>query len=57
MIKEGLEKEWELRMNKKINNFLNAIIIIAENENTAESNAIKEIAIEISNILNKEDKN
>lgn len=57
MIKEGLEKEWELRMNKKINNFLNAIIIIAENENTAESNAIKEIAIEISNIFNREDKN
>lgn len=57
MIKEGLEKEWELRMNEKINNFLNAIIIIAKNENTAESNAIKDIAIEISNILNKEDKN
>lgn len=45
------------QMNEKINNFLQAIIIIAEKENTAESNAIKEIAIEISNILNKEDKN
>lgn len=44
-------------MNEKINNFLQAIIIIAEKENTAESNAIKEIAIEISNILDKEDKN
>lgn len=44
-------------MNEKINNFLQAIIIIAEKENTAESNSIKEIAIEISNILNKEDKN
>lgn len=44
-------------MNKKITNLLNAIIFIAEKENSAESDAIKEIAIEISNILNKEDKN
>ena len=44
-------------MNKKVTNLLNAIIFIAERENTAESNAIKEIAIEISNILNKENKN
>lgn len=47
----------ELRMNEKINNFLQAIITIAKEENTAESNAIKEIAIEISNIFNREDKN
>lgn len=44
-------------MNEKITNLLNAIIFIAEKENTAESDAIKEIAMEISNILNKEDKN
>lgn len=44
-------------MNEKITSLLNAIIFIAEKENTAESNAIKEIAVEISNILNKEDKN
>lgn len=44
-------------MSEKINNFLQAIIIMAEKENTAESHAIKEIAVEISNILNKEDKN
>lgn len=44
-------------MNEKIENLLNAIIFIAEKENTAESDAIKEIAVEISNILNKEDKN
>lgn len=44
-------------MNEKVTNLLNAIIFIAEKENTAESDAIKEIAIEISNILNKEDKN
>lgn len=44
-------------MNEKITNLLNAIIFIAEKENTSEADAIKEIAIEISNILNKEDKN
>lgn len=44
-------------MNEKITNLLNAIIFIAEKENTAESDAIKEIAVEISDILNKEDKN
>lgn len=44
-------------MNEKINNLLQAIIIIAERENTAEADSIKEIAIIISNILNKEDKN
>lgn len=44
-------------MNEKVLNLLNAIIFIAEKENTAEANAIKELAIEISNILNKEDKN
>ena len=44
-------------MNEKITNLINAIIFIAEKENTAESDAIKEIAMEISNILNKEDKN
>lgn len=44
-------------MNEKITNLLNAIIFIAEKENTAESDAIREIAVEISNILNKEDKN
>ena len=44
-------------MNEKIENLLNAIIFIAEKENTAEADSIKEIAMEISNILNKEDKN
>lgn len=44
-------------MNEKLQKLLNAIIFIAERENAAESDAIKEIAIEISNILNKEDKN
>ena len=44
-------------MPEKITNLLNAIIFIAEKENTVESDSIKEIAIEISNILNKEDKN
>ncbi len=44
-------------MNEKITNLLNAIIFIAEKENTAEADSIKEIAMEISNILNKEDKN
>lgn len=44
-------------MTEKITNLLNAIIFIAEKENTAEANSIKEIAVEISNILNKEDKN
>ncbi len=44
-------------MNEKITNLLNAIIFIAEKENTLKSQSIKEIAIEISNILNKEDKN
>lgn len=44
-------------MNEKITNLLNAIIFIAEKENTAETVSIKEIAIEISNILNKEDEN
>lgn len=44
-------------MTEKLQNLLNAIIFIAEKENTAESTAIKEIAVEISNILNKEDKN
>lgn len=44
-------------MNEKVNNLLNAIIFIAKKENTAEADAIKEIALEISNILNKEDKN
>ncbi|WP_287466959.1 hypothetical protein [Enterococcus sp.] len=44
-------------MNEKITNLLNAIIFIAEKENTAEADSIKEIAVEISNILDKEDKN
>ena len=44
-------------MNEKVTNLLNAIIFIAEKENTAEADSIKEIAIEISNILNKDDKN
>lgn len=44
-------------MNEKVTNLLNAIIFIAEKENTAEADSIKEIAIEIANILNKEDKN
>lgn len=44
-------------MNEKITNLLNAIIFIVEKENTSEADSIKEIAIEISNILNKEDKN
>lgn len=44
-------------MNEKITNLLNAIIFIAEKENTAEADSIKEIAVEISNILNKEDNN
>ena len=35
----------------KIINLLNAIIFVAENENTAESNSIKEVAIEISNLI------
>jgi hypothetical protein len=39
--------------NKKIKYLLDAIIFIAEKENTAESASVKEIAIEISNILNK----
>lgn len=44
-------------MNEKVTNLLNAIIFIAEKVNTAEADSIKEIAIEISNILNKEYKN
>lgn len=44
-------------MNEKIANLLNAIIFIAEKENTNEANSIKEIAIEISNILDNKDKN
>lgn len=44
-------------MNEKINNFLQAIIIIAEKENTAESHAIKQIALEISKIFNQDDDN
>lgn len=44
-------------MNEKVTRLLNTIIFIAEKENTAEADSIKEIAIEISNILNKEDKN
>ena len=44
-------------MNEKITNLLNAIIFIAEKENTAEADSIKEIALEISNIFNKENKN
>ena len=43
-------------MNEKVTNLLNAIIFIAEKENTSEADSIKEIAIEISNILDKEDK-
>lgn len=35
----------------KILNLLNAIIFVAKNENTAESISIKEIAIEISNLI------
>lgn len=54
---EKMNEKMNERMNEKMNNFLQAIIIIAKEENTAESNAIKEIAIEISNILNNEDKN
>lgn len=44
-------------MHEKVANLLQAIIFIAQRENTAEANSIKEIAIIISNILNKEDKN
>ena len=44
-------------MNEKITNLLNAIIFIAQKENTAEADSIKENAVEISNILNKENKN
>ena len=44
-------------MNEKINNFLQAIIIIAEKENTVESHAIKQIALELSKILNQDDDN
>lgn len=35
----------------KIINLLNAIIFVAENENTVESISIKEVAIEISNLI------
>ena len=44
-------------MNEKITNLLNAIIFIAQKENTAEADSIKENAVEISNILNKENNN
>lgn len=44
-------------MNEKINNLLQAIIFIAEKENTAESHAIKEIALQLSKIVNQDDKN
>ncbi len=42
-------------MNEKITNLLNAIIFIAEKENTAESQAIKQITLEISKIFNQDD--
>ncbi len=35
----------------KIINLLNAIIFVAEKENTVESISIKEVAIEISNLI------
>lgn len=44
-------------MNEKINNLLQAIIFIAEKENTAESHEIKEIALQLSKIVNQDDKN
>lgn len=38
----------------KIINLLNAIIFIAENENSIESSSIKTVAIEISNLIQKD---
>ncbi|MBQ4378506.1 MAG: hypothetical protein II821_04850 [Treponema sp.] len=44
----------EDKRKNKIINLLNAIIFIAENENTVESISIKEVAIEISNLIQKD---